>query len=61
MALNKGLLDEEKKLVFRTSRREPNATMVPVVAAQEQNSTRSEPEQKAMTILKNMSQHLAQV
>jgi hypothetical protein len=52
---NKGSLNEEKKLVFRSSRREPDATMVPVLAAQEQNSTASASEQKAMTILKNMS------
>jgi hypothetical protein len=35
-------------------------TMVPVLAAQEQNSTPSASEQRAMTILKNMSQYLAQ-
>jgi len=52
---NKGFLNEEKKLVFRPSRRQPDATMVPVLAAQEQNSTLSASEQKALTILKNMS------
>jgi hypothetical protein len=49
---NKGFLNEEKKLVFRPSRREPDATMVPVLAAQEQTSTPSTSEQKALTILK---------
>jgi hypothetical protein len=33
--------------------------MVPVLAAQEQNSARSASEQRAMTILKNMSEYLA--
>jgi hypothetical protein len=52
---DKGSLNEEKKLVFRPSRCEPDATMVPVLAAQEQNSTPSASEQKAMTVLKKMS------
>jgi len=34
--------------------------MAPVLVAQEQNSTPSASEQRAMTILKNMSQYLAQ-
>jgi hypothetical protein len=34
--------------------------MSPVLVAQEQNSTLSESEQRAMTVLKNMSQYLAQ-
>ena len=36
------------------------AMMVPVLGAQEQNSSPSASEEKAMTILKNMSQYLAQ-
>jgi hypothetical protein len=34
--------------------------MAPVLVAQEQNSTPSASEQRAMIILKNMSQYLAQ-
>jgi hypothetical protein len=34
--------------------------MAPVLVAQEQNPTPSASEQRAMTILKNMSQYLAQ-